>query len=339
MTAFKKRICVLGSGSWGTTVAMLIGRSTPVTLWGRDAKLVAEINQQHANRRYLPEATLPSRLTATCQIEEAVQSAEAVFIAVPSKGVRAVVQKLSTCLAASLPVISLTKGLEEGSGKRMTEIIAELLPGHSVGVFTGPNLADEIVSGMATAGVLAMEDAELAAQLAGIFQTRRFRVYINTDLIGCEISGALKNVVALACGMADGMGAGDNTRAAFITRGLAEIKRLGVVMGARPESFSGLAGMGDLIATCTSHKSRNHYVGEQLGKGRTLNDILAGMQMVAEGLSTTKTMLALGERYDIELPIAAQVNSVLSGEMTAQQAFADYLQHKLKSGSAEDEPG
>lgn len=336
---FKTKICVLGAGSWGTTVATLVGRSAPVTLWGRNAELVDEINERHTNSRYLPTAKLSARLTATCQVEAAVLDAEAVFMAVPSKGFRSVLQKLSTCIADGVPVISMTKGLEEQTGKRMTEIIAEVLPGHPVGVFTGPNLADEIISGRATASVLAMEDIKLASQLTTIFQTRRFHLYTNTDIIGCEISGALKNVIALACGMADGMGAGDNTRAAFITRGLAEITRLGVAMGGKPESFAGLAGMGDLIATCTSSKSRNHYVGEQLGKGRSLDEILAGMHMVAEGLGTTKMMLALGKRHGINLPIAAQVNSVLSGKMSAQQAFVDYLMHKLKPGSAEGEPG
>lgn len=331
------RVGVLGAGSWGTTVATLVAKNVSTSIWARNAKLVDEINNKHTNERYLPEARLPKQLKAFNSIEETIQDAALVLMAVPSHGFRSVLEGAKAYIGANVPVISLTKGLEKESNLRATEIIRQILPDHPSGVLTGPNLASEIIAGLAAAAVLAMEDAVIGSRLAKVFQSSRFRIYTNTDVIGCEISGALKNVIALACGMADGVGAGDNTRAAFITRGLAEIKRLGVVMGAKPESFAGLAGMGDLIATCTSAKSRNYYVGKQIGEGQSLTDITSGMHMVAEGLNTTKVMLSLGEEKGIDLPIATQVHSVICGTKTVYQAFFRSLRDN-RPGS-EDQPG
>jgi glycerol-3-phosphate dehydrogenase (NAD(P)+) len=218
----------------------------------------------------------------------------------------------------------------------MTEVIQELLPGHPVGVLTGPNLAREIIVGQAAAGVIAMEDVIILRELQQLFHSGLFRVYTNTDLIGCELGGVLKNIIAIAVGMGDGRGAGDNTRSALITRGLAEIIRLGVAMGGRPETFSGLAGMGDLIATCTSAQSRNHHVGFELGKGRSLDEIITEMVMVAEGVKSAPTVAALGEQYGVEMPITGDVLSVLKGEKTPRQAFRGLLKSSV---GAESEPG
>lgn len=324
----KNTVAVLGAGSWGTTIAALTSKNTKTRLWARNSALAEEINCKHTNTRYLPDAVLPEKLVAFNSIETAIQDVSAVLVAVPSHGFRSLLTKLRKHIDAKVPIISLAKGLEQHTHFRMTEIIAELLPDHPVGVLTGPNLAGEIISGMTAAAVLAMADDAASVRLAKTLGSSRFRIYTNTDVLGCEISGALKNVIAIACGMADGAGAGDNIRSAFITRGLAEITRLGVAMGGKPESFAGLAGMGDLIATCTSTKSRNHHVGEQLGKGRALADITQTMYMVAEGLNTTKIMLSLGQRYQVDLPIAAQVHSVISGTATVQQALMGYLRRQ-----------
>jgi len=327
---------LLGGGSWGTTVASLIARNAPCTIWARCTDTVDEINQQHSNSKYLPGATLNSKLVATHCIEEAVSGCDVLVMGVPSQHFRAVLQQASEFIRPWVPVISLTKGLEAGTELRMTEIIEEVLPGHPVGVLTGPNLAREIIAGQAAASVMAMEDDIIVRALQELFHSGLFRVYTNTDLIGCELGGVLKNVIAIAVGMGDGQGAGDNTRSALITRGLAEITRLGVAMGGRPETFAGLAGMGDLIATCTSPQSRNRHVGCELGRGRPLEDIIGEMLMVAEGVKSAPTVVALGERYGVEMPITRDVLSVLQGERTPRQAFRGLLKSTVGS---EAEPG
>jgi glycerol-3-phosphate dehydrogenase (NAD(P)+) len=327
---------LLGGGSWGTTVASLIARNAPVMIWARCEDTVREINEEHRNSKYLPGATLHSKLVATHCIEEAVSGCDVLVMGIPSQHFRSVLEEAREYIRPWVPVISLTKGLEAGTERRMTEIINEVLPGHPVGVLTGPNLAREIIAGQAAASVIAMEDEIIVRALQELFHSGLFRVYTNTDLIGCELGGVLKNIIAIAVGMGDGQGAGDNTRSALVTRGLAEITRLGVAMGGRPETFAGLAGMGDLIATCTSSQSRNRHVGFELGKGRSLDDIIGEMLMVAEGVKSAPTVMALGERYGIEMPIAGDVVSVLEGERTPQQAFRGLLKSTV---GAESEPG
>ena len=220
-----------------------------------------------------------------------------------------------------IPVVSLTKGLEQGTLLRMTQIINELLPGHPAAALTGPNLAREIMAGQAAASVIATEDLTVAAALQAVLRRGLFRIYTNHDVIGCEVGGALKNVIAIATGMAQGVGVGDNTRAAVVTRGLAELTRLGVAMGGEPSTFAGLAGMGDLIATCISPHSRNRYVGEQLGLGRPLDEILAEMNMVAEGVKTSVTVMQLGERYDVAMPICEEIHKVVTGVIKPADAY------------------
>jgi glycerol-3-phosphate dehydrogenase (NAD(P)+) len=327
---------LLGGGSWGTTVASLIARNAPVTLWARDETTVNEINTEHSNSKYLPGARLNSKLLATSSIEQAVASCDVLVMGVPSQHFRSVLEQAKEHIRPWVPVVSLTKGLELSTRMRMTEVIQEVLPGHPVGVLTGPNLAREIITGQAAAGVIAMEDEIIVRELQQLFHSGLFRVYTNTDLIGCELGGVLKNIIAIAVGMGDGQGAGDNTRSALITRGLAEIVRLGVAMGGRPETFSGLAGMGDLIATCTSAQSRNHHVGYELGKGRSLDEIIKEMVMVAEGVKSAPTVKALGEQFGIEMPITGDVLSVLNGERTPRQAFRGLLKSTV---GAESEPG
>ena len=327
---------LLGGGSWGTTVASLIARNAPVTIWARDEATVSEINTEHSNSKYLPGARLNSKLVATGSIEDAVATCDVLVMGIPSQHFRDVLQQASQYLRPWVPVISLTKGLELSTSMRMTEVISEVLPGHPVGVLTGPNLAREIIAGQAAASVIAMEDEIIIRELQTLFHSGLFRVYTNTDLIGCELGGVLKNIIAIAVGMGDGQGAGDNTRSALITRGLSEIIRLGVAMGGRPETFAGLAGMGDLIATCTSPQSRNRHVGFELGKGRSLQEIIDQMVMVAEGVKSAPAVIALGEEYDVEMPVSRDVFSVLQGERTPGQIFRGLLK---SSAGAESEPG
>jgi glycerol-3-phosphate dehydrogenase (NAD(P)+) len=232
-----------------------------------------------------------------------------------------VVEQVATHIRPWVPVVSLAKGLEPGTHLRMSEVIREVLPEHRAGALTGPNLAKEIMAGFAAASVIAFEDADVARQLQGVFHSGLFRVYTNRDVIGCELGGALKNVIAIAVGMGDGLGVGDNTRSAVITRGLAELTRLGVAMGGEPATFAGLAGIGDLIATCTSQQSRNRHVGEELGRGRTPDEIAAAMNQVAEGVKTSKVVMELGAKHDVDLPISREVYGVLYEGRTAQEAY------------------
>jgi len=329
-------IAVLGGGSWGTTVASLVARNTDVTLWARNADTVEEINSRHSNERYLPGAKLPDRLRASNSIAETVRDADVVVMGIPSQNFRSVLEEVKVHIRAWVPVISLTKGLELSTRMRMTEIIQEVLPGHPVGVLTGPNLAREIMAGQAAAGVIAMEDEIIVRELQNVFKSGLFRVYTNTDVIGCELGGVLKNIIAIAVGMGDGQGAGDNTRAALITRGLSEITRLGVAMGGQAETFSGLAGMGDMIATCTSPQSRNRHVGIELGKGRDMAEIIEEMTMVAEGAKSAPAVMALAQEYGVEMPIASDVSRVLAGDATASRAFRGLLRVEAR---AESEPG
>lgn len=332
----KLKVSVMGGGSWGTTVASLVSRNAPVTLWARNADTVAEINAKHTNETYLPGATLPEALQATNSIADAASAADVVIMGIPSHNFREVLQEVKLHIRPWVPVITLTKGLELKTGMRMSEVINEVLPGHPVGVLTGPNLAREIMAGQAAASVIAMEDPIIMKELQTLFNSGLFRVYTNDDIIGCELGGVLKNIVAIAVGMGDGQGAGDNTRSALITRGLAEVTRLGVAMGGRAETFAGLAGMGDMIATCTSEQSRNRHVGVELGRGKEMEDIIADMLMVAEGVKSAPAVIALAEKYGVEMPIAQDVHRVVSGQSSASRAFRGLL--RVAAG-AEHEPG
>ena len=330
------RAAILGGGSWGTTVASLVARNVPAVIWARSAETVDEINSSHSNERYLPGARLTQGLRATTSIGEAVRDADVVIMGVPSQAMRETAREVGRHIRAWVPLISLSKGLELGTKLRMTQVIEQELPGHPAGVLSGPNLAREVMAGYAAASVIAREDEVIVQELQSIFKSGLFRVYTNTDVTGCELGGALKNVMAIAAGMGDGAGAGENTRSAVISRSLNEITRLGVAMGGRPETFAGLAGVGDLIATCTSPQSRNRTVGFELGRGRKIADILSGMRQVAEGVKSARTVLQLGEEYGVEMPIASEVNGVVNEGRTAQEAFRGLLK---RAAGSEADPG
>lgn len=330
------KVGLLGGGSWGTTVASLTAKNADTVLWARDEETVNEINNHHTNSKYLPGALLHKSLTATTSIEEVVSTADVLIMGIPSQYFRSVLKEAKPFIRPWIPIISLAKGLELGTKMRMTQIIEQELPGHPAGVLTGPNLAKEIHSGQAAAAVISMVDQIIAKKLQGIFNSGVFRVYTNNDVIGCELGGALKNIMAIATGMGDGADAGDNTKAALITRGLSELTRLGTAMGGKRRTFAGLAGMGDLVATCMSSKSRNHHVGFQLGQGKSLNEIIAEMNEVAEGVKTAKAVMELASDYNVDMPISREVYKVLYEGNTVYEAFKGLI--KLESGS-EQEPG
>lgn len=319
------RVSVIGAGSWGTTVAALASHNTPTLLWSRRATLAEQIDVEHENGDYLAGYRLPQALRATADLEQAVRAADVLVMGVPSYGFRSTLEEVKPFLRPWVPVISLSKGLEVGTHLRMSQLVEEVLPGHPVGVLTGPNLAKEILAGHAAASVIAMDDENVARSIQCLFQADLFRVYTNEDIIGSELGGVLKNVIAIAAGMADGLGAGDNTRAAVITRGLAEISRLGVTLGGDPMTFSGLAGMGDLVATCISPQSRNRHVGECLGKGQDIDEIIEAMNMVAEGVKTSKVVMEIAEQAGVDMPIASEVRAVCHEGRSATDAYAGLL--------------
>ena len=324
-------VSVIGAGSWGTTVAALTAANTPTTLWARRSGLADCINETHVNADYLPSFTLPESLAATNDLELAVSSADVLVMAVPSHGYRDVAARAAPFLRAWVPIVSLAKGVESSSLKRMSEVTADEMPGHPVAVLTGPNLSKEILGGQPAASVVAIDDETIAHELQRIFTGPSLRIYTNSDVIGCEVSGVVKNIIAIASGMAEGMGFGDNTRATLITRGLAEMTRLGVAMGGLANTFAGLAGMGDLIATCSSKQSRNNTVGLQLGEGRKIKDILASMHMVAEGVKSSPPVLDLARRYGVDMPITEQVVAVCHKGRSASDALHSLMHRSTKS--------
>jgi len=313
-----------------------MSRNADVILWARSSETVTEINQSQRNSRYLADLALHPNLTATTDLGQAVKGADAVIMGVPSNSFREVLINVVGDLKPDAPVISLTKGLERGSRLRMTQICRELAPHHAAGVLTGPNLAREIMAGQAAASVLALDDPAASEWLQPLMNVGLFRVYTNPDTIGCELAGVFKNIIAIAVGMGDGFGAGDNTRAALITRGLAEMTRLGTALGGRAETFAGLAGMGDMIATCTSHYSRNRHVGMELAKGRRIDDIIETMHMVAEGVKSAPTIMELAEEHNLSMPITQDVYKVITGKSNARGVYRGLLR---TSAGAESDPG
>lgn len=318
------KVGVIGAGSWGTTIAAMLAPKAETVLWSRRPELVGQINNG-TNPDYLPGFTLPEELTATSAMEEAIVDADLVIMGAPSHVYRSVLTQAAPRLAPTTPILSLTKGIEQPTLMRMTEVTFDVLPSHDrsrIGVLTGPNLAKEIMAGQPAATVIAMEDQETATELQALFMGPRFRAYTNTDVIGAESAGALKNVMALAAGMAEGLGFGLNTVSMLMTRALVEMSRLGVAMGGRATTFAGLAGIGDLIATCMSTESRNHRVGLGLGLGKTINEMVSEMNTVAEGVKSTSGILALADRHHVEMPIAEQVGRVLYDDASVAEAIA-----------------
>lgn len=323
---------IIGTTSWGTTVGVILAnKGIEVSLLARTGEEAEQLNTQHENVRHLPGVTLPERLRAVSSPREALENADLAILAVPTQTMRRNLRVVAPHVAKTTVLLSLSKGIEIESTKRVSQIVYdELGPKRRVAALSGPNFAKEVAQHLPTATVVASADVELAQMIQQTVSTRSFRAYVNEDIVGVELAGALKNVIALAVGMSDGLGYGDNTRAALITRGLAEITRLGVAAGAKPLTFSGLAGLGDLVATCTSQLSRNRYVGQELAKGRSLKQITSSMTGVAEGVDTTRAALTLAARLNVEMPIATQVFRVLSEGVAVKEVVPLLMERELK---------
>lgn len=307
-----KKVAVIGCGSWGTALAIiLVNHGHDVTMWARKQEAVDEINTLHTNAKYLPNIVLPTELSATTDRAKAVAGAEIIISAVPSRAVRNTMMDFAPYFEKGTVLVNVAKGLEDGSLLRLSEVIKECVPQCEVCVLSGPSHAEEVAKEIPTTCLIACENEAVAKMVQEEFMNPRFRLYTNTDVIGVEMGAALKNVIALAAGMSDGLGFGDNTKAALMTRGMTEMTRLGIAMGGRGETFAGLSGMGDLIVTCTSMHSRNRRAGILLGQGKTLQETLDAVQMVVEGVNTVQAACHLAEKYHVDLPITQAINDVL----------------------------
>jgi glycerol-3-phosphate dehydrogenase (NAD(P)+) len=327
------RIAILGAGSWGTALAILLSRTAQkhdVWLWSRDANHAQSIWRSKENRKYLPTVPVPASIRTTHSMVEALRGASIVIGAMPSTHARKVYSAAADAIEADTVVVSATKGLEPGTHARMSEVIADAIPSARVAVLSGPSFALEVAKGSPTAVVIAAADAALATELQEQFAAPNFRLYSNSDVLGVELSGAMKNVIAIAAGTCQGLNLGANTLAALITRGLAEMARLAAALGARPETLSGLAGLGDLVLTCNGALSRNRFVGVELAKGRQLSEILGGMTGVAEGVDTAKPLLALATEHKVELPITAQVDAIVRGAQHPRAAIREIMERPQK---------
>ena len=322
-------VVVLGGGSWGTTVASICARRSPTLQWVRSDETARDINENHRNSKYLGnEVELADTLKATTDFSEAANCADVIVMGVPSHGFRGVLCELAKELRPWVPVASLVKGLEQGTNSRMSQIVDEVLPGHPAGILAGPNIAREVADGYAAAAVLAMPDQHLAARLAELFRTRRFRTYTTDDVVGVEMAGALKNVYAIAVGMGYSLGIGENTRAMVMARAIGEMSKMGEAAGGHRDTFAGLAGIGDLIVTCTSQRSRNRHVGEQLGAGEPIDEIIASMNQVAEGVKAAGVITEFAEKYGLSMPIAREVDGVINHGATPEGAYAGLAAEK-----------
>ena len=325
------RVAVMGSGSWGTAFALVVcDAGNHVTLWARRPELASKINIEHRNPDYFLDLPLPASLKAVSDPQGAMVEADFVVLAVPSQALRSNLRQWR--IPQNAIVVSLAKGIELGTGLRMSEVIAEAgnISPERIAVVTGPNLAREIAERQPSASVVASVSLATAEGLQSVCHTARFRAYTNTDVIGCELGGATKNVIALAVGMAMGLGLGANATASVITRGLAEISRLGLALGADPYTFSGLAGLGDLVATCSSPLSRNRTFGEELGKGRTVAEITASTRQVAEGVKSCASITELAAKHQVEMPIVESVAAVVAGELTPAEMITTLMSRSAK---------
>ena len=318
---------MLGAGSWGTALAVHLGHiGHDVTLWGRDPALLAEMATRRANPTYLPDLTFPAAVRPTPALPDALSGARVVIIAVPSHGLRMVIRAAAPSIPAGAVLVSATKGIETDTLARMSEVVtAETHGKHAVVVLSGPSFAAEVARRLPTALVAASSDEHAVRLVQEGLRGPFLRLYASDDVAGVEVGGALKNIIAIAAGVVESLGLGHNALAALITRGLVEISRLSCAMGGRRETLAGLSGLGDLVLTCTGSLSRNRHVGVELGRGRSLDAILAGMRMVAEGVNTTTAALALGARHGVELPIAEQMAEVLGGRKSPREAVADLM--------------
>lgn len=327
MTASRiSTVTVLGAGAWGTALASCLARAgRTVRLWGREQALMDDINASRINTRYLPGVTLPQSIHITHDPAHALKDTDAVVLVIPAQHLRGALAHLAPHMPAGVPLVNCAKGIEVSSGKRLSEVIAELAPGHPVAVLSGPNFAREVALGLPAAATIAGKDAAVVNALAQTLGCAHFRPYTSSDVAGVETCGALKNVMAIAAGITAGAKLGENARAALVTRGLGEIARIGAALGAKPETFYGLAGMGDLILTATSPQSRNYALGYALGEGRKLKDILHGQKSVTEGVATAAAVLDLAHTHDIDVPICTAIHDILYMDTPIKDALADLM--------------
>ena len=334
-----KKVSVIGAGSWGTAIAFVLAENGhDCLLWARREEQSTEINDKNQNSSYLPKVSLPKNLHATSDLEQAVVHGDILIIAVPTNAIRQVCEEINLMITKPKLFVHVSKGIEPNSLKRISELIIEEVADENrkgIVVLSGPSHAEEVVERQPTTVTAASTDLSAAEEIQDLFMNAYFRVYTNDDIVGVELGAALKNVIALAAGITDGLGYGDNAKAALITRGLAEISRLGVKMGAHPLTFSGLTGLGDLIVTCTSVHSRNWKAGNMLGQGKKLEDVISGMGMIIEGVRTTKAAHQLASKYDVSMPLTEALYSVLFEEVPPKEAV-DQLMNRMKKQEVED---
>lgn len=332
-----ERIAVLGAGSWGTALAFVLAENGhDVRIWGHRQQVIDQINETHKNEKYLPGVELPHQIKGFTSLEKAIEGVETLILAVPTKAIREVLQQLKSLTDELFTIVHVSKGIEPDSLLRISQMIQQEIDTKDIVVLSGPSHAEEVSRRQPTTVTSASTNIEAAEKVQDLFNNQQyFRVYTNPDVIGVEIGGALKNIIALAAGITDGLGYGDNAKAALMTRGLAEIARLGTVLGANPLTFSGLTGIGDLIVTCTSVHSRNWRAGNLLGKGKNLDEVLENMGMVVEGVRTTKAAYQLSQKYDVKMPIADALYNVLFNDVKAKDAV-DALMSRTKTHEMED---
>ncbi len=329
-----KKVCIIGGGSWGSAMAVHLGRlEVKTNLWIREIEIYEEAIHTRENKTFLPHIVFPSSVSFFHDLEEAIRDTEVIFIAVPSRFCRKMYTTIAPFLSPDQSIVSLTKGIEENSLKRMSEVMEEVFPlalQPQIAVLSGPSFAREVAESHPTAVVISSKNLELAKKIQSLVSSLYFRAYSSDDIVGVELAGACKNVIAIATGISDSFGFGSNSMAGLVTRGLVEMIRLGVSLGARPETYAGLAGIGDLVLTCTGKLSRNRFVGSELGKGKTMGEINSGMKMIAEGITTTLSVHQLAEREKVEMPICEQVYYVLYKGKDPKEAFRDLMSRELK---------
>lgn len=326
-----RRVTILGDGGWGTCLAILLStQGHQVTLWGAFPEYIAKLKEIHENVKFLPGVKIPPSVVLISELSQALEHAQVIVVAIPSQYLKSVLQKAIQGPWAQAIVVSVVKGIDPETLLRMSELIRSSVPVQRLAVLSGPSISYEVARGVPTTVVAASEEPALAQEVQALFTTQQFRVYTSTDVVGVELGGALKNVIAIACGAADGLGFGTNTKAALATRGLVEMARLGVAMGAKQETFSGLSGLGDLITTCFSTHSRNRSVGEQLGKGSSLAQVTKGMEQVAEGITTAKSAFTLSQRHRVDMPITTAVYQVLYEGKSPKEAVKDLMLREPK---------
>lgn len=328
----KDKITILGDGGWGTTLSILLcKKGFKVTLWGAFEDNILAIEKSRVNNKFLPHISIPKSLKLTSSLDEAVTNSALIVVAIPSQFIRQTLRRLARKYISNAAFLNVSKGIEIKTGKTISSVISEELGSNKqIAVLSGPTIAIEVAKGIPTAAVISSKNKMFARLLQDIFMTDRFRIYINPDVLGVELGGALKNIIAIGCGISDGLGFGTNTKSALLARGLAEMSRLGAAMGAKRETFSGISGLGDLVTTCISPYSRNRFVGEEIGKGKKLKEILSSMNMVAEGVTTVKAGYFLSKKYNVSMPITEQVYKVLYKNKDPRIAVDDLMTREKK---------